>query len=71
MNAPEESVLAESSRNHDAPLRGRVAVITGGGTGLGLEIGTALVRRGAAVAIASRNPEHLESGRSILEPAVA
>ena len=48
-------------------LSGRVAIVTGGGTGLGLEIALVLARRGAAVAIASRSPEHLEAGRVALE----
>lgn len=48
-------------------MAGRVALITGGGTGLGLEIGRALARRGAAVAIASRGEDHLEAGRAALE----
>jgi peroxisomal 2,4-dienoyl-CoA reductase len=41
-------------------LRGRVALVTGGGTGIGLGIASALVAAGAEVAIASRKPEHLE-----------
>jgi NAD(P)-dependent dehydrogenase (short-subunit alcohol dehydrogenase family) len=69
MEAFEEPSLPEESRHDELSLQGRVAVITGGGTGLGLEIGTLLVRRGAAVAIASRDPEHLESGQSVLEGA--
>jgi NAD(P)-dependent dehydrogenase (short-subunit alcohol dehydrogenase family) len=48
-------------------LRGRVALITGGGTGLGLAIARALALRGASVAIASRDPEHLREGRASLE----
>jgi NAD(P)-dependent dehydrogenase (short-subunit alcohol dehydrogenase family) len=47
-------------------LSGRVALITGGGTGLGLAIGKSLARRGAALAIASRDPLHLERGRDEL-----
>jgi len=54
------------STKHEVGLAGRVAVVTGGGTGLGLEIGSALAREGAAVAIASRNPEHLEEGQRVL-----
>jgi len=55
----------------NSPLAGRVALITGGGTGLGLEIGRALARRGADLAIVSRDPGHLEQGRSSLEPELA
>jgi 2,4-dienoyl-CoA reductase [(3E)-enoyl-CoA-producing], peroxisomal len=40
-------------------LAGRVAVITGGGTGIGLGIASSLAAAGAHVAIASRKPEHL------------
>lgn len=39
-------------------FRGRVAVVTGGGTGLGLEVSRALGRLGATVAVWSRDPEH-------------
>jgi NAD(P)-dependent dehydrogenase (short-subunit alcohol dehydrogenase family) len=61
----------ESSDNRDLSLAGRRALITGGGTGLGLEIGRVFARAGASVAIASRSPEHLESGRAALEAAGA
>jgi NAD(P)-dependent dehydrogenase (short-subunit alcohol dehydrogenase family) len=40
---------------------GKVAVITGGATGLGLEISTLLAQRGASVVIASRKLEHLQA----------
>jgi NAD(P)-dependent dehydrogenase (short-subunit alcohol dehydrogenase family) len=43
-------------------FRDRVAVITGGGTGIGLAIATRLGSLGARIAIASRNAEHLERG---------
>jgi NAD(P)-dependent dehydrogenase (short-subunit alcohol dehydrogenase family) len=39
-------------------FRGQVAVVTGGGTGLGLEISRGLAARGATVVVLSRNPEH-------------
>ena len=41
-------------------LAGRVALITGGGTGIGLGIASSLAAAGAELAIASRNPKHLE-----------
>ena len=40
-------------------LTGKVAVVTGGGTGLGREISIALAKCGAKVVIAGRNLEHL------------
>jgi NAD(P)-dependent dehydrogenase (short-subunit alcohol dehydrogenase family) len=47
----------------------RVAVITGGGTGIGLAIARRLGSLGARVAIASRNSEHLERGTASLREA--
>src|SRR5688500_10257037 len=42
----------------EASFAGEVAVVTGGGTGLGLEISRGLAALGATVVIASRNAEH-------------
>ena len=47
-------------------LAGKVAVVTGGGTGIGLGIAASLATAGATVAIASRKPEHLESAAGSL-----
>ncbi len=41
-------------------LEGQVALVTGGGTGIGFGIAKELARYGADVAVASRNSEHLD-----------
>lgn len=48
----------------EGAFENQVAVVTGGGTGLGLEISRGLLRRGARVVVMSRDAEH---HRSILE----
>ena len=47
-------------------LKDQVAVVTGGGTGIGLAIAQRLGSLGARIAIASRNSEHLERGSNAL-----
>jgi NAD(P)-dependent dehydrogenase (short-subunit alcohol dehydrogenase family) len=53
----------------DSLLAGRVAVVTGGGTGIGLAIAKRLGGLGARVAIGSRQSEHLERGAADLQQA--
>jgi len=45
----------------------QVVLVTGGGTGLGKGIALEFARLGAAVAVASRKPEHLEAGLAALQ----
>lgn len=49
-----------------AGFEGRAALVTGGGTGLGLEIARFLARGGAKLALASRSATHLEEGAASL-----
>ena len=47
-------------------LAGKGALVTGGGTGIGLGIASCLAGAGATVAIASRKPEHLAAATDAL-----
>jgi gluconate 5-dehydrogenase len=48
-------------------LTGKVAVVTGGGRGIGLAIGRGLAGQGADVALVSRSVEQLEAARKQVE----
>jgi gluconate 5-dehydrogenase len=48
-------------------LGGKVALVTGGSRGLGLQIATGLGEMGAKIAISARNPAELEEAKSYLE----
>src|SRR6266545_1144421 len=50
-------------------LKDQVAVVTGGGTGIGLAIAKRLGSLGARIAIASRDSSHLEEGTAALRAA--
>ena len=48
-------------------LQGRVALVTGGSRGLGLEIAAGLAAMGARLAISARKPEDLDAAREQLQ----
>jgi NAD(P)-dependent dehydrogenase (short-subunit alcohol dehydrogenase family) len=51
----------------DGSYEGQVVLVTGAGTGLGKAVATEFARLGAAIAILSRKPEHLDAGREAIE----
>lgn len=62
MTTPPPETAAASHAQVFAPglLNGQVALVTGGGTGIGLGISELLAELGAHVVIASRKPQHLD-----------
>jgi NAD(P)-dependent dehydrogenase (short-subunit alcohol dehydrogenase family) len=51
----------------EQPLHGQVAIVTGAGRGVGRAVAAALARSGAAVALASRSADELQSAARELE----
>ena len=66
---PAKAVATRASLFAAGLFQGRVALITGGGSGIGLAIAQELGSLGARVAIAGRTPDKLEAARSELEAA--
>jgi peroxisomal 2,4-dienoyl-CoA reductase len=56
--------MSETSIFRDDLLKGQVAIVTGGGTGIGLGISELLAGLGAHVVLASRKSEHVEKAAS-------
>ena len=52
--------------SNELPFSGRSAVVTGGGSGIGLECARLLVRDGASVVLMGRTQERLDEGRDSL-----
>lgn len=50
-------------------LRGQVAIVTGGSSGIGLAVARALVAQGVSVVITARNETHLSEARRAIEGA--
>ena len=71
-NEDHEDVVANATRGTLAAmlaarvLEGQTAIVTGGGTGIGLAIARTLGRQGARVVIASRSQQHLDAGTAAL-----
>ena len=52
-------------------LTGRIALVTGGSRGLGLQMAEALAEMGARLALVARKPEELEEARAHLRSVLA
>ena len=60
-NEPPTTPSTAAALLPDGAMEGRVVVVTGGGTGLGLEISRGFAALGANVIVPSRSPENQEA----------
>ncbi len=67
MGVLQTSVLDSPEMSSERPLADQVAVVTGGGTGIGLAIARRLGLDGASLVLASRNVDHLTAGERALQ----
>lgn len=58
--APGDSIAYSLAMFKESCLQGRTAIVTGGGTGLGLSMALKLAELGANLVLTSRNPAHIE-----------
>jgi NAD(P)-dependent dehydrogenase (short-subunit alcohol dehydrogenase family) len=69
MTTPHEPAAQSDGLLSREALKGRVAIVTGGGTGIGLAIAKRLGSLGATIVFGSRNSRHLEDGSAELRRA--
>jgi NAD(P)-dependent dehydrogenase (short-subunit alcohol dehydrogenase family) len=68
-SAERRRVIGMNQQTPAAPLTNRVALVTGGGSGIGRETALAFARAGAAVMVADINPNSSEETAALIRDA--